>query len=292
MLLTKKIYSIYLCKKSLINLVPFIIFIALIFMPSTILFSFPMDKDNIFITAHRGNSSEAPENTLSAIKSAINLGVDYAEIDVQETKDGQIILLHDNNFKRVCGYNKKIWEVSYPELKDYDAGNYFNNKFRKEKIPTLEEALKTSKGKIKLNIEIKTNGHDKNLVLNSLNIIKKEKFDKNCIVTSSNYNVLKQVRKLNPSIKIGYINHKSLKDLETMDVDIYSLDGRIVNRSFIEKAHRKGRQVHVWTINKEDDMVKYINLGVDNIITDRPNRLKAVVAKRKNQTFLSKMLEI
>ncbi|WP_051542136.1 glycerophosphodiester phosphodiesterase [Clostridium lundense] len=289
MVLSKKNCFIYSFKKSLINFVPFIIFIALIFMPSTVLFSFPMDNDKIFITAHRGNSSKAPENTLSAIKYAINSEVDYAEIDVQETKDGKIILFHDNNFKRVCGHNKKIWEVTYHDLENYDAGSYFNSKFRGEKIPTLDEILRASNGKIKLNIEIKTNGHDKNLVLNSLNMIKNEKFKNNCIITSSNYNVLKQIRKLDPSIKIGYITHNSLKDLESMDVDIYSLDGRIVNRSFIEKAHKKGRQVHVWTINKEKDMVKYINLGVDNIITDYPDKLKSIIAKRKNQTLLSAM---
>ncbi|WP_170063734.1 glycerophosphodiester phosphodiesterase [Clostridium liquoris] len=291
MIKNKEIKFTYLYKNFLIPFIPLIVFIALIFIPSTVLFSSPKHKENIFITAHRGNSSEAPENTLSAIKYAINSGVEYAEIDVQETKDGQVILLHDNNFKRVSGYDKNIWEVNYDEIKNYDVGSHFNNKFRGEKIPTLEEVIKASKGKIKLNIEIKANGHEKNLVFNALNIIKKEDFNKYCIVTSSNYNVLKQVRKLDPSIKIGYITRVKSKGIENMDVDIYSLDGDIVNRKFIEKAHKNGRQVYVWTINREDAMVKYINLGVDSIITDYPNRLKLIIDRKNKQTLLGNMVK-
>ena len=106
----------------------------------------------------------APENTVSALKSSIECGADFAEIDVQETKDGKLILLHDNSLKRTAGVQKNVWDMTLAQIRKLDAGTSFHKRFRGEKIPTLEEVLEFFKGKLDLNIEIKYNGKNKGIV--------------------------------------------------------------------------------------------------------------------------------
>ncbi|MBM6839834.1 glycerophosphodiester phosphodiesterase, partial [Clostridium saudiense] len=105
---------------------------------------------NTTATAHRGASIAAPENTLSAFKEAILAQAEYIETDVQETKDGELILLHDSNFKRTTGVDKNVWEVNYDEVKNYNAGHYLNSGYYVENIPTLDEAIKYVRGRCKL----------------------------------------------------------------------------------------------------------------------------------------------
>ena len=111
-------------------------------------------RRDVEVTAHRGSSGRAPENTLSALRAAIEDGADYAEIDVQETADGHVVLLHDTDLERIAGVDRKIWEVELAELKRYDAGSWFGEAFRKERVPTLEEAIDLVSGRLKLNIEL------------------------------------------------------------------------------------------------------------------------------------------
>lgn len=107
------------------------------------------------ITAHRGASGSAPENTLIALQKAIEAGADYAEIDVQETSDGRLVLLHDPDLKRTTGLKKNIWQTTYNELKHLDAGSWFSDEFSAERIPLLEDAIELVRGKMLLNIELK-----------------------------------------------------------------------------------------------------------------------------------------
>ena len=129
----------------------------------------------------------APENTVSALKSSIECGADMAEIDVQETKDGELILLHDDSLKRTAGVKKNVWEMKLAEIKKLDAGTSFHERYRGEKIPTLEEVLNFCKGKLDLNIEIKYNGKNKGIVNKVVRAIREAGFEEHCVVTSMNY---------------------------------------------------------------------------------------------------------
>ena len=169
------------------------------------------------VTAHRGGALMAPENTMSAMEYAVESLSDYAEIDVQETKDDLLVLLHDNNLKRTTGLNANIWELTYQEVAQLDAGVRFNKRFLGEKVPTLDEIIKYSKGKIRLNIEVKSNGHNQNIVSKVIKCIEDNGFEDQCILTSMNYGFLKQAKELNPKIKTGYImtmTYGSIKDIE------------------------------------------------------------------------------
>jgi len=244
----------------------------------------------VAVTAHRGSSKDAPENTLSAVHRAIEDGADFAEIDVQETADGVIVLLHDTDFMRITGVNKKIWELTYAEIKTLDAGSWFSAEFQSEHVPTLTETLKLARDKIKLNIELKFNGHEKQLVEKVVKIIEDNNFKSQCVLSSLNFEGLKKVRALNPELKIGYIIAKAIGNMFRVDTDFLSLNSGMVTADVVAAARKRKREVHVWTINTTDNMSYFINLGVDNIITDYPAKLVALINDRDSLSDIEKLL--
>ena len=244
----------------------------------------------VAVTAHRGSSIHAPENTLSAVRRAIEDGADFAEIDVQETSDGVVVLLHDTDLMRVAGVNKKIWQVTYPEIKSLDAGSWFSKEFKAEHIPTLAQVLKLSRNKIKLNIELKFNGHEKQLVENVVGIIQDHGFESQCVVSSLNYAGLQKVRDLNPDLQTGFIIAKSIGNMFGADIDFLSLASGVVTADVVAAAGKSKKEVHVWTINSPASMSYFIDLGVDNIITDYPAKLVAIIKERETYSDVEKLL--
>ncbi|MGI9412878.1 MAG: glycerophosphodiester phosphodiesterase family protein [Hyphomicrobiales bacterium] len=231
-------------------------------------------------TAHRGSSHAAPENTLSALRRAIEDGADFAEIDVQETADGVIVLLHDTDLKRTAGTNTNIWQASYDEIRGLDAGSWFSSDYAGETIPTLQQAIDEARGRIKLNIELKLNGHDRNLVRSVVRLIGENGFAAHCVVSSLTHSALKEVRALDPELRKGLIVTASIGDITRLDVDFLSLAHGRATSQMVARARRRGLGVHVWTVNRPDEMQEMIDLGVDNIITDRPDLLRAVIDER------------
>ncbi len=237
-------------------------------------------KSIIGITSHRGNSTESPENTLASIDSAILSGATHAEIDVQETKDGHVILLHDKSFLRTTGVDLTPWEMTLDEIKTLDAGSYYDASYSSEKIPTLEEIMTYSRGRIKLNIEVKSNSHDKKLVASIVNSINELDYYDECVVTSLDYSVIEEVELLDSKIRTGYIMIVALGELEKLNVDFYSVEESNINETFISNAHKINREVHVWTLNTDESMRNAIALRVDNIITDEVTLLKSIIDEK------------
>jgi len=235
------------------------------------------------ITAHRGSSKDAPENTLSAIGVAIENGASYVEIDVQETKDQGVVLLHDKSLKRTTGLDQNVWELTTEEIQALDSGLWFDEAFEGEKIPTLDETMTYAWGKIKLNIEIKPNDTDKALVASVVKLIQDKNYYNHCVVTSLDYDTLQEVEKLDPKIKTGYVMFVALGQLEDLNIDFYSVEETNVTEAFVTKAHAIGREVHVWTINSTESMNKVLDLGVDNIITDNDKMLSDLIKSKNTQ---------
>jgi len=229
---------------------------------------------DVKITAHRGNVKYAPENTIAALNTASENGAHYAEIDVQQSSDGVLVLLHDSSLKRTTGEDANVWELTYDEIKSLDAGSQYSDAYAGEGVPTLSQAIEASKGKIRLNIEIKINGHEQDIVQKVVDEIYKHGIQNTCVVTSLDYDTLQEVEALKPELKTGYIMFVALGDLSMLNIDFYSVEENNVTENFVTTAHLLGREVHVWTINEADDMRKLINLGVDNIITDDEILLK------------------
>lgn len=229
------------------------------------------------ITAHRGGAWKAPENTISALQYTIDSGADYAEIDVQETKDGELILLHDDSLKRTAGVKKNVWDMTLKQVEKLDAGASFHKKFRGEKIPEFTEVLKFCKGRLDLNIEIKYNGKNKGIVNKVVRAIKENHFEDHCVVTSMNYQFLKQIKKTAPEIRTGYIMTMTYGGVQGMEAaDFFSVKHTYVDEKFVTQAHALGKEVYVWTVNYKGDAKRMLDMGVDNIITDDPIMVRKV----------------
>ena len=229
------------------------------------------------ITAHRGGAWKAPENTISALQYTIDSGADYAEIDVQETKDGELILLHDDSLKRTAGVKKNVWDMTLKQVEKLDAGDSFHKNFRGEKIPEFTEVLKFCKGRLDLNIEIKYNGKNKGIVNKVVRAIKENHFEDHCVVTSMNYQFLKQIKKTAPEIRTGYIMTMTYGGVQGMEAaGFFSVKHTYVDEKFVTQAHALGKEVHVWTVNYKGDAKRMLDMGVDNIITDDPIMVRKV----------------
>ncbi len=255
---------------------------------AAILSSFEL-RDSVRITAHRGSSFGAPENTMAALRRAVEDGADYAELDVRLTADGHAVLLHDRDLFRVAGVKRNLSELTYEQIRTLDVGSWFAPGFRNERIPLLSEAVAFSVGKIRLNIELKVEGPPRRLAERVVAILHEHEAVSNCVVSSANIEALEHVRDLDPSIRRGYILAQSIGEVAALDVDFLSVSSRLVTPGLIDAARAAGKQVHVWTVNTPRQMTRLIDLGVHNIITDVPVLARALLEERaamSNQELL------
>ncbi|MBT8360155.1 MAG: glycerophosphoryl diester phosphodiesterase membrane domain-containing protein, partial [Deltaproteobacteria bacterium] len=144
-------------------------------------------RDNITIYAHRGAAGTAPENTLAAIRQAITDGTDWVEIDVQETADGKIAVIHDSDLMKLAGVNLKVYESTLAQLKEVDVGSWFNPDFMAERIPTLKEVLEEARGESRVLIELKYYGHDQQLEKRVVDIVEQENMVDEIAIMSLKY---------------------------------------------------------------------------------------------------------
>ena len=230
------------------------------------------------IMAHRGYSSAAPENTLPAFAKAIAEGFTAAELDVQMTKDGVIVVLHDSNLKRTTGLDKNIWEVTFDEISDLDNGSFFSKEYAGTPIPTLDEVLKLCRDRLYLNIEIKRTGHDEGITEKVIDLILENDFLDQCDITSQDYSTIEEVKEINPHILTAYTSVIGIGALHQLEAaDIISIQETFATYENIYQIHNAGKRVFVWTINEEDTMEEMISLNVDAILTNDPGLCKEVI---------------
>ncbi len=223
------------------------------------------------VTAHRGNARAAPENTLSAIRKAIESGADYVEMDVQQTADGVVVLLHDRDLRRVSGVSRRLEELSFEEVRRLDVGSWFDPAFAGERVPTLEEVITLCRGRIKLNIELKFFGPDRKLAGEVARLVRDQHMEADCIITSLEYDALEEVKHHNPRLRTGLIVAHALGDVSRLEVDALSVRADFLSDGLLRSARRQGHEVLVWTVNDAGQMTQLIKRGVDNIITSDPD---------------------
>lgn len=243
------------------------------------------------ITAHRGASLKYPENTMSAFKGAYELGADWIELDVQQTKDRKIVVSHDTNLKRVTGINKNIVEMTYDEIKELDAGSFFNEKYKDERIPLLEDVLKYVIDKpIRLNIELKPTGEEVEFEKDVIDLINKYNYKDRCVLTSQVHDVLKNIKEYDSSIKTVYVMSLALGDITKIEyADAFSVEASSINEKLVNKVHNSGKEIYGWTVNKETSIQHMIDMNVDNIITDNIELAQELVGS-SNYSYLIKEL--
>ena len=227
------------------------------------------------ITCHRGYSAEAPENTLPAFQAAIDIGADCAELDVQMTKDGVVMVSHDPSLLRCTGVNKRICDLSYDEVRALDAGSFFDSKFAGTKIPTLQEVIDLCKGKIRLNIEIKNNADTPELEAEVARLITENDILNESCVTCLSYHSLEKVKAANPAIRTGYILAFGIGNYYDLPAaDFFSVETTFITTSMVSKIHLLGKTVSAWTVDRSEDVTTLQEKQVDDLITGQPDMVR------------------
>jgi glycerophosphoryl diester phosphodiesterase len=222
------------------------------------------------IIAHRGFSAMYPENTLAAIHGAIRLGVDYVEIDVQETCDGKLAVFHDYRLNRICGVRGRVRDTTLAEMKRLNPT-----------IPSLTEVLRACRSKTRLLIEVK--GADAHMAADE---IEQQHMEHEVIVFSLSIPCMKALARANPRIsRFGLIarNLKSqIADLKSsVAVQGLGISRRLVTSpEVVHMIHCHGWKLFVWTVNRAAEMRRLASWGVDGLITNYPDRAKTCLARR------------
>jgi glycerophosphoryl diester phosphodiesterase len=248
-------------------------------------------EDHASVTAHRGASADAPENTLAAVQKAIDDGADYVEIDVQESKDGVVMVVHDSDLKKLANANLKIWESTADQLRQVDIGSKFSPEFSDQRVPTLDEVLELCKGKVKVNIELKYYGHDQQLEQRVAELVEAHDMQDSIIVMSLKYDAVQKMKKLRPKWTVGLLTAVAVGDLTTRDqADFLAVNTELATRRFVRRAHAADKQVFVWTVNEPLTISVMAGRGVDSIITDKPGLARRVLENRKRLSSVERML--
>ncbi|HEU4516403.1 MAG TPA: glycerophosphodiester phosphodiesterase family protein, partial [Steroidobacteraceae bacterium] len=227
-------------------------------------------RPRVEVTAHRGASAVAPENTMAAFRAAIDAGTDWIELDVQRLADGDIVVLHDRDFLRVGGDARQVGAVTAADLAGIGFGARYGPAFAGEHPPLLDDVIRLARGRARLNVELKYNVPDPGLAPAVVAILQRERFLDHAVITSLDYEALRQVKRIEPRAVTGHIITAAVGNVVRSEADFLSLNAARATSRLVRSAHRAGKRVHVWTVNTREGMLELAARGVDNIITDDP----------------------
>lgn len=247
-------------------------------------------SDDLIIVAHRGAAGKAPENTMEAISAAIEDGTDWVEIDVQESGDGHVVVVHDSDFMKLAGTDLKVWEGTLEEIQAIDVGSWFSPDFSDERVPLLADVLKAAKGRARVVIELKYYGHDKQLEQRVIDIVEEMGMADSTAIMSLKYDGIRKVRQLRPEWIVGLLSAKVLGNMSKIDADFLAVNTAMAKPAFIRTNQEAGKKVFVWTVNDKMDMFKMMSLGVDGIITDEPALARQVAVERAGLSSPERLL--
>jgi len=228
--------------------------------------------------AHRGASGTFPENTVSAFRAAIDAGADMCELDVQLSRDGAIVVIHDDTVERTTDGTGEVAELTLEELRRLDAGAKFKSgAFKGAQIPTLDEVFAVTSGKCGLNIELKAGGLEHPVA----QIMQARDALSDSIVSSFDWEYLKIIQRLHFNIRVALLAEEKPVDLlmNAIAMRAHAINPRwdMVTSDLCKAAHERGLKVYTWTVDADERMRALIECGVDGIITNYPERLRTVV---------------
>jgi glycerophosphoryl diester phosphodiesterase len=245
-------------------------------------------KFPVLVIAHRGFSGAAPENTLASFKKAMEAGSDMMELDVRFSKDGQVVVMHDDTLDRTTNGRGKVADYTLKELKQFDAGSWFAPQFAGEQIPTLIEVLKLAKGKIPVNIEIKDESPSKykitDLADRALQEVTKAGMLGQVIFSSFYPSSLERIKERDPRIWVALLYHRDWNSLGEVTggsaFSVVNLRHSFLTQEKIGRIHQESMKVNTYTVNSEEEMEPFIRWGVDGIITNHPDKLIRILKKK------------
>lgn len=235
------------------------------------------------VWAHRGASGYTPENTLESFKLAVSQGADGIELDVQLTKDGELVVIHDEEIDRTSNANGYVKDYTLEELKKFNF-NYGNENYKEVKIPTLKEVYELLKPtNLIINVELKTGiffyeGIEEKV----LKLAKEMRMEDRIIYSSFNHYTIKKIKELNNKARtgllycdgwIGILEYAKKLGVTALHPCGYNLQ----YENLIEECKKENMPLHVWTINEEKDMKFLYENGIDSIITNYPDIARKII---------------
>ena len=242
------------------------------------------------IFAHRGFSSQYPENTMTAFRKALEAGADGIEFDARLTADGQIVIMHDPTVDRTTNGKGKVRNLSFAEIRKLDAGLKKGMVFENERVPMLEEVLAEFGGKLLLNIELCNydEGDERALANETVELIEKYDLIDSVIVSSFRFNNLVYVKDMNPGISCGLLALQGIKGFlarnllnHSVSVDAVHPYYTDVSEKLIRREQQCGRKIRAYTVNDPKDIRHMYDMGADAIFTDDPLSAKEYYASEK-----------
>ena len=230
------------------------------------------------IFAHRGASAHAPENTLAAFELALAQGADGIELDAKLSADGHVVIIHDATVDRTTDRQGRVKDMSLAELRSLDAGGFFAEQYRGEKVPTLEEVFEALGKRMFVNVELTNyNTPGDYLVESVCTLVKKCGLQKQVLFSSFFASNLSKARGLLPEVPRGLLAFNGLLGAWARSFGFafgryQALHPNLkdVTPQQVQRVHRLKRRVHVWTVNTAEDMRRLFNWDVDAIFTDDP----------------------
>jgi glycerophosphoryl diester phosphodiesterase len=234
--------------------------------------------NSVLNIAHRGASGRYPENTLAAFEAAIKIGVAMCELDVHLTRDGIAVVIHDATLDRTTDAKGAVAAMTFAELQRADAGIRFGRQFAGQRVPTLEEVFRLTAGRGGLNIELKGVGTEATVC----ELIDAHGAVATALVSSFDWAMLARVREIDSRIRVGLLGKDHPQHLldtaSAMQAYAINPNVAIVNASLCAAAHARGLKLYAWTCDDPGRMRRLIADGGDGIMTNYPDRLRAVLA--------------
>lgn len=248
--------------------------------------------------AHRGASDDAPENTLAAIRRAVCHGADMIEVDVQRTRDGALVLLHDTTLVRTTNVREvfpgrgpwRVADFTRDELARLDAGSWKGSEFAGETVPTLTEALEViSPSGSGLLLELKAPELYPGVVSDVVaglrehpDLVASARSKGRLVVQSFGFAAMKELKTLAPEVPVGLLGHPARENLPALGswADQVNPNHFAVDRAYVDEVHRLGMECLVWTVNHSYLMRRALRAGVDGVITNRPTVLGRALTGR------------
>lgn len=242
------------------------------------------EQQEMVNVAHRGASGHAPENTIAAFQKGVEMKADYIEIDVQMTKDGELVVIHDTTVNRTTNGTGKVGDLTLAEIKQLDAGSWFSETYAGEGVPTFEEVLDEFRGKVGILIELKAPelypGVEQKIAdaLNERNMTKLN--NNKIIIQSFNHESMKKSKELLPNLSHGVLTGGSWVDVTEEQLaqfatyaDYFNPTMNIVTDELVSDVHEAGMDIYPYTSRSQEQALRLFDLNVDGIITDYPEHV-------------------
>jgi glycerophosphoryl diester phosphodiesterase len=237
-------------------------------------------EDDVDIIAHRGAAGSRPENTLASVEEALKQDTDWVEIDVQETLDGRVVVIHDSDYMKIAQVNLKVWDATYADLDAIDIGGWFDPAYGDQRTPLLSEVLEMAKGKAKVIIELKYYGHDEDLENRVIREVEAAGMADQVAIMSLSYPAIQKFQKLRPHWRTGVLAATSVGNIAGLQGDFLAVRSAIASPGLVNSVGSAGKDLYVWTVNDPLEISKMASKGVDGIITDEPGLARKVLEFR------------